>query len=138
MSGVLASCWMMAGADSAHQALTAQDTASIQSAIRGQLFALGADDAATAFELTTPSIRRQMGNAENFLRVIKEDYSPIYHHLVVIFSPPEMLGNSTLQLVRLTDRDSRVWLAIYSMERDDHGGWQIDGCQLIETGSVSI
>jgi hypothetical protein len=114
------------------------DARSIQAAIRGQLHALAQDDAEAAFALSTPSIRSQMGSPENFLRVIKEDYSPMYRHLVVIFSAPENLGDSIIQIVRLTDRESRVWMAIYSMQRDSVGSWKIDGCQLLETDSVSI
>lgn len=114
------------------------DVASIQQAIRGQLHALAEDDAESAFELITPSIRSQMGTPENFLRIIKEEYSPIYRHLVVIFSAPQALGDAIIQIVRLTDRESRVWLAIYNMQRDMTGNWKIDGCQLMETSVVSV
>lgn len=114
------------------------DVALIQAAIRGQLHAFSEDDAEGAFALSTPSIRSQMGSPENFLRVIKEDYSPIYRHLIVIFSAPEILDDTIIQIVRLTDRESRVWLAIYSMQRDPAGGWKIDGCQLLETSNVSV
>lgn len=114
------------------------DARSIQAAVRGQLQALAQDDAESAFALSTPSIRSQMGSPENFLRVIKEEYSPMYRHLIVIFSAPENLGDSIIQIVRLTDRESRVWMAIYSMQRDAVGSWKIDGCQLLETDSVSI
>ena len=127
--------WMAQGmADPVAQA----DVASIQGAILGQLHALSEDDATRAFELSSPSIRSQMGDADNFLRIIKEEYSPIYRHLVVIFSAPELLGDTIIQIVRLTDRENRVWLAIYSMERDTSGSWKIDGCQLLETSSVSV
>lgn len=118
--------------------IPADDAASIQAAIRGQLHAFSEDDAESAFELNTASIRSQMGSAENFLRVIKEEYSPIYRHLVVIFSAPQALGDAIVQIVRLTDRDSRVWLAIYNMERDMTGNWKIDGCQLLQTSVVSV
>ena len=111
---------------------------SIQRAVRLQLHAFSQDDAVRAFELATPSIRSQMGSPENFLRIIKEEFSPIYRNLMVIFSRPEVMGDSTIQIVRLTDSHSRVWLAIYSMERDTAGAWKIDGCQLIETSSVSV
>lgn len=114
------------------------DAASIQAAIRGQLHAFSEDDAESAFELNTPSIRSQMGSPENFLRVIREEYTPIYRHLVVIFSAPQELGDAIIQIVRLTDRESRVWLAVYNMQRDLTGNWKIDGCQLLQTSVVSV
>ena len=118
--------------------LPPDDVAMIQEAIRGQLHALSEDDADSAFELTSPSIRSQMGSPENFLRLIKEEYGPIYRHLVVIFSAPQALGDAIIQIVRLTDRESRVWLAIYNMQRDMTGNWKIDGCQLLQTSVVSV
>jgi len=114
------------------------DVESIRQAVEQQLLALSEDDADEAFALATPSIREQMGSPENFLRVIKEDFSPIYRHLVVLFSQPKHVGDDTIQLVHLTDSQSRVWLAIYSMVRDTAGSWKIDGCQLVETSSVSV
>ena len=118
--------------------LPPDDVAMIQEAIRGQLHALSEDDADSAFELTSASIRSQMGSPENFLRVIKEEYAPIYRHLGVIFSAPQALGDAIIQIVRLTDRESRVWLAIYNMQRDMIGNWKIDGCQLLQTSVVSV
>ncbi len=118
--------------------LPPDDVLMIQEAIRGQLHALSEDDADSAFELTSPSIRSQIGSPENFLRIIKEEYAPIYRHLMVIFSAPQTLGDAIIQIVRLTDRESRVWLAIYNMQRDMTGNWKIDGCQLLQTSVVSV
>lgn len=118
--------------------LPPDDVVLIQEAIRGQLHALSEDDADSAFELSSPSIRSQIGSPENFLRIIKEEYAPIYRHLVVIFSVPQALGEVIIQIVRLTDRESRVWLVIYNMQRDMTGNWKIDGCQLLQTSVVSV
>jgi hypothetical protein len=41
-------------------------------------------------------------------------------------------------MVDLIDENSRVWIAVYRMERDTDGVWKIDGCQLHETGGISI
>jgi hypothetical protein len=128
--------WWTNGAAAA--VLPDDDVEAIQSVVQLQLNALAEDDAAQAFALAAPATRSRIGSADNFLRMIKQDYDPIYRNRRAIFSPPEEIDGSTIQLVRLTDQENRVWVAIYKMVRDDDGSWKIDGCQLLETKSISI
>jgi hypothetical protein len=119
-------------------AISAADEEAIHAVVQSQLDAFAEDDAVSAFELATPATRVQFGNPDNFLLMVKQHYSPIYRNRLALFSGPEVIEGTTIQIVRLTDRDSRVWLAIYKMLRDDDGSWKIDGCQLLETTSISI
>lgn len=114
------------------------DAESIQAVVQLQLRALAEDDAVGAFSLTTSSTRVQIGNPDNFLRMIKEEYAPIYRNRHAIFSPPEVIDGDIIEMVRVTDRDNRVWVALYRMERDIDGSWKIDGCRLLETTSISV
>lgn len=117
--------------------ITAADAMAIHTAVQSQLEALSNDDAASAFELTTSAKRMQIGTPDNFLRLIKEEYDPIYRHLGVIFSTPEVIDGDAIQVVRITGSDSRVWVAIFWMQQEPDRSWKIDGCQLVRTTSVS-
>lgn len=118
--------------------ITAADAMAIHEVVQSQLEALSNDDAAGAFELATPEKRMLLGSPDNFLRLIKEEYNPIYRYQRVIFSRPEVVDGDAAQMVRVTDGYSRVWVAIFWMLQDDNGNWRIDGCQLLETTSVSV
>jgi hypothetical protein len=118
--------------------ITTADAIAIHEVVQSQLEALSNDDAASAFELATPEKRMLIGSPDNFLRIIKEQYNPIYRFQRVIFSKPEVVDGDALQIVRVTDGYSRVWVAVFSMQQGEDNVWRIDGCQLLETTSVSI
>lgn len=132
----LAASWGMSAA--AAEAINSADAQEIRAVVQSQLDAFAADDAEKAFALSTSSTREQLGNPESFLRLIKEQYTPIYRHRFAIFSMPEIIDGNTLQIVRLTDSDNLVWLAIYRVQQEVDGSWKIDGCKLLETTSISI
>ena len=125
-------------ADKAISDVTTSDATEIHAVVQSQLDALARDDAARAFELASPSTRMLLGSADNFLRMIKELYDPFYRHRHAFFSEPEILHGMTIQIVRITDRASQVWLAVFWMQKEENDAWRIDGCELMETGSVSI
>jgi hypothetical protein len=114
------------------------DAIEIHAVVQSQLEALAEDDAESAFQLTTTEKRMQIGSPENFMRLIKAEYDPIYRNLRVIFSPPEVLEGNAIQVVRVIDRGSHVWLAVFWMQQDEDAHWKIDGCHLLETTSISI
>jgi hypothetical protein len=119
-------------------ALTPADKAAVQQTVRLQIDALAQDDADRAFALATPDTRDLLGTPVNFLQMIKQEYEPVYRHQLVLFSPPELIQGQVYQVVHLTDLDSRVWIAIYSVNRDEGGAWKVDGCQLIGTSLVAV
>ena len=118
--------------------ITTADAIAIHETVQTQLDALSNDDAVSAFELATPEKRMLIGSPDNFLRLIKEEYNPIYRYQRVIFSKPEVINGDAIQVVRVTDGNSRVWLAVFWMQQGEDSTWRIDGCQLLETTSVSI
>lgn len=117
--------------------ITTADAIAIREAVEAQIRALSNDDASSAFELATPEKRMQLGSPDNFLRIIKEQYNPIYHYRSVIFSRAEVVEGSPIQIVRLADAEGKVWVAVFWMQQEEDSSWKIDGCQLFETSSVS-
>lgn len=118
--------------------ITTADAIAIHETVQLQLEALSNDDAVGAFELATPEKRLLIGSPDNFLRLIKEEYNPIYRYQGVIFSHPEVIDGAAIQMVRVTDGYSRVWVAVFWMQQGEDSAWRIDGCQLLETTSVSV
>jgi hypothetical protein len=118
--------------------ISAADASAILAAVQSQLDAFADDDAAKAFDLATPATRALLGTPDRFLKLIKDQYPPIYRNRSVQFSTPEMIEGHALIMARLTDRENIVWIAIYEMEQEADGSWKIDGCSLFETTSVSI
>lgn len=124
----------VAGADE----VSAADAQAIQEVVRWQLEAFAADDAERAFGLATSAARNELGSADNFLQLIKDQYPPIYRNRLALFSKPEMIDGHMLVMVRLTDPDNSVWLAIYEVQREADGKWKIDSCNLLETTTISV
>ena len=121
----------------ADDTITTDDEIAIRQAVESQLKAFAQDDAAKAFELATEDTRTRAGTPDNFLRLIREHFNPIYRFTSVIFSRPEMVDGLPVQLVRVADNDGKVWLALFSMQHEADGSWKIDDCRLFETSSVS-
>jgi hypothetical protein len=128
--------WAISGATA--EEVSAADARAIHAVIQAQLDAFATDDAGRAFDLTTTSAREQLGNADDFLQLIKTEYPAIYRHRRALFSAAEKVAGQTFQIVRLTDGDNVVWLAIYQLQREADGSWKIDGCTLVATTSVSV
>ncbi|KRB73580.1 DUF4864 domain-containing protein [Noviherbaspirillum sp. Root189] len=119
-------------------AITTADAIAIHDAVQLQLEALANDDADRAFELASPEKRMLIGSPDRFLRLIKEQYNPIYRYERAIFSSAEVIDGNAIQIVRVTDENSKVWIAVFWMQEGEDSRWKIDGCQLLETTSVSI
>lgn len=115
-----------------------RDAKSIQAVVKSHLKALAEDDAPRAFASATSEAREQLGTPENFLNLIKQEYSPIYHSRQAVFMPAELINGQTIQFVRVTGADNRIWVALFRMERDEDDSWKIAGCELVDTASVSI
>lgn len=118
--------------------LRESEMAQIRSAVQAQIEALTKDDAVKAFDLTTEDTRNRLGSPDNFLKMIKEKYDPVYRHRMALYSSPQIVLGKVYQAVRLTDLDSHVWVAIYLMHKDEEGTWKIDGCQLVQTMTIAV
>lgn len=137
IAGLTAPGWV-GGAAVTDEEISAADAQAIHVAVQAQLDAFAEDDAVGAFQLATTDTQTRIGTPDRFLNLVKKHYNPIYRHQLALFSDPEVIGGETIQVVRLTDRDSRVWLAVYRMQWETDGAWKIDGCQLLETTSTAI
>ena len=125
--------------------LTAIDRQAIEATIRQQLDAFGRDDAERAFAFATPDIQRMFGSSDSFMRMVRENYEPVYRSSGIQFerltpsasSATLPAGVQWIQTVRLTDDEGKVWRALFTMRRQADRGWKVGGCQLVETSALS-
>jgi hypothetical protein len=120
------------------KALQDDDALAIEQVIRAQMAAFAKDDAASAFQLSSPGIQTLFHhNASNFLNSVKEGYQPVYRPGDVFFLKAQQRGERIVQPVKIGTPDGKVWIAYYQMQRQPDKNWRIDGCQLEMTDDVS-
>ncbi len=115
-----------------------EDWKSIRTTVSLQLAAFQRDDATAAYDLASPAVRRQFRSAREFLRMVREDYAPVYRPRAVRFLEPYVVGAQPVQPVELISRDEETLTAFFIMERQPDGSWKVAGCALDDTGTVSV
>jgi hypothetical protein len=65
------------------------------------------------------------------MQMVRGSYPMVVRPAAVTFLAPRRADAQVLQPVQLTDREGRMWLALYSLQPQPDGGWRISGCQVI-------
>jgi hypothetical protein len=125
-----------AGAAPPAEKLTVADRRAIEHTIRMQLDAFGRDDADSAFAIATPDIQRMFGSSDAFMRMVRDNYEPVYRPSSVRFIRVEQSDGRWVQTVQITDENGKVWRALFTMRRQVDKGWKVGGCQLVETSAI--
>lgn len=133
----LAACALCAPANAAQQKLSGADRAAIRAVISRQIEAFRRDDATEAFSLASPGIQGAFGTPENFLRMVRTSYQPVYRPASVTFLDASFIEDEAVQKVQISDKSGAVWLALYPMERQKDGSWKTNGCRLFPLDSIS-
>ena len=138
--GIVALCGTLAGqveTAGAAEKLAAADRRGIEQTIRRQLDAFGRDDADGAFGYATPDIRRMFGSPDNFMRMVRKNYEPVYRAGSVQFIALDSVARQWVQVVQLVDGEGRVWRALFTMKRQPDKTWKVGGCQLVQTSALA-
>ena len=120
----------MAGAATALELSIAEEV-KIRAVVQAQLDALAVDDADRAFSFAAPSIRKMLGNAENFLAMVRSSYPVVHRPASVAFLKPRLQGKEVIQATQMTDAHGEAWLAIYSLQRQPDRSWRISACVVV-------
>ena len=116
-------------------AVAASDASEIRKVIDGQLQAFERDDADAAWKHVAPSLRSKFGDADTFLRMVREGYRPMVRPRSVHYDELEALPTGDLgQWLDVTGPDGQRVKALYLMERQADGTWRTSGCLLFEPG----
>ncbi len=121
----------------AAERITAVDRQAIEQTVRRQLDAFGRDDAAEAFGIATPDIQRRFRSPDNFMKMVRDNYQPVYRPTSITFVRIDLVDGEWVQSVQLADGEGRVWRALFSMKRQPDKSWKVGGCQLVQTSALS-
>jgi hypothetical protein len=102
----------------------------IKKVIDDQRAALTAGDAARAFAEASPGIRARFGTPENFLAMVRTAYEALVAARYTEFLEGAVIEGRVIQPLRLIAPDNTVRVALYTMEKQNDGGWKIAGCVL--------
>ncbi len=118
-------------------AVNAADRQAIEKVIREQLEAFGRDDARRAFAYASPDIQRMFRTADDFMRMVQDNYQPVYRAGSVRFIRLDAIDGLWVQTVQLVDDEGHVWRALFTMKRQPDRTWKVGGCQLVSTNAVT-
>lgn len=98
--------------------------------IDDQIASFGRDDAAGAWKHVAPTLQRQFGTAENFLRVVREGYAPVYRPRAYAFREVAVWRGEPAIWLDVTGPDGASYRALYLLEAQADGSWRTAGCLL--------
>ena len=138
VAAVLVCALPAAASSQAPPELAAADRAAIRSVIERQLAAFQRDDAVAAFAYASPTIREIFRTPENFLRMVRRGYPPVYRPRQVEFRELVDVQGEPVQRVLLVGPDGVPMIALYVMQRQVDGAWKINGCYLVPAGDKAV
>lgn len=118
------------------QALDRDAVGAMERVIDAQLDAFARDDDKEAFSFASPGIQARFGTAATFAQMVREQYAVVYRPASRRFLRPVVEEGTVIFPVQLSDRDGRVWVALYTMQRVA-GDWRIAGCQLVPAAATA-
>ncbi|MEO5733379.1 MAG: DUF4864 domain-containing protein [Rubrivivax sp.] len=118
-------------AQAPHPVLPASDAQAVRATVEAQLAAMAADDSERAFGYASPALRRQFGDAQRFMALVRQAYPMVIRPAAAVFFVPLVDGAGVLQQVQLRDADGQLWLASYRLARQPDGIWRIEGCSVV-------
>ena len=120
------------------ESLSPQDEADFRAVITEQITAFKADDVARAYSHAAPMIRQVFPDPDRFMAMVKQGYQPVYRPQSYSFGKAGFSASGRpIQRVTIVGPDGLNYEAIYTMERQPDGTWQINGCALVKAKDVS-
>jgi uncharacterized protein DUF4864 len=114
----------------------ADDVAAAQNVIRAQEQAFGRNDAAAAYSHAAPEIKQLFPEADIFMQMVQQAYTPVYHHKSFEFGEARSAGGRIAQRVHIVDDNGEAWEAMYTLEQQSDGSLKITGCSLLKAGQA--
>lgn len=109
--------------------LPQRDWDAIRKVIRDQLAALRRGDGVHAFAYATPALQRQFGDADGFMRMVRDGYGALLAARYTEFLEGAVIDGETIQPLRIVLPDNTVLVALYKMQREG-AAWRIAACVL--------
>lgn len=133
--GAAMACWNGA---TTIDGITTADALAIRAAVQSRLEALSNDDAARAFAPAMAEQHASTGNPGKSPNRARQPYNPLHRYRRALFAEPRISAGKAIQMARITDEASHVWVAIFRLRQEQGKYWKIDACQLLRTDIVAI
>ncbi|CCV14086.1 DUF4864 domain-containing protein [Mesorhizobium sp. STM 4661] len=109
-----------------------------QATIDGQLKAFMADDGAAAYSFAAPNVKRIFPTVDTFMNMVANGYAPVRKPRTYSFGKvQEMSPTSIIQQVLIVGPDGKDYEAVYTLEQQPDGTFQITGCSLRASNALS-
>ena len=124
--------------------LAALDARDVYKVVEAQLDAVAADEAEPAFSSVSASIRAQLGDAANFMAMLRSGYPMVLRPVAVSFLRPradhgaKRAKVAARQKVLLRDREGALWTATHLFEQQAGTGRRIGGCVAVAGSGKSL
>ena len=109
-----------------------------QAVIDGQLKALIANDGAKAYSFAAPNVKQIFPTVDAFMNMVTNGYAPVRQPKSYSFGKVEQTGpGSIIQQVLIVGPDGKDYEAVYTLQQQPDGSFQITGCSLRSSNSLS-
>ncbi|GIL01575.1 MAG: hypothetical protein BroJett030_14740 [Alphaproteobacteria bacterium] len=112
------------------QNIAEADARAVQSVIDSQIGAFRAGDDQKAYSFAAPGIKAVFPTVERFMAMVKGGYQPVYDPQSYRFGRNLLVGDQVHQEVIITDRQGKLWQAVYTLSQQKDGSWKITGVKL--------
>ena len=114
------------------------DIKAAQKVIDSQLKAFIANDGAAAYSFAAPNVKRIFPTVETFMSMVTNGYPPVRKPQNYSFGKVQQTGpTSIVQQVLIVGPDGKDYEAVYTLEQQPDGSFQITGCSLRASNSLS-
>ena len=114
------------------------DIKAAQKVIDSQLKAFIANDGAAAYSFAAPNVKRIFPTVETFMSMVTNGYPPVRKPQTYSFGKVEETSpTSIVQQVLIVGPDGKDYEAVYTLEQQPDGSFQITGCSLRASNSLS-
>jgi hypothetical protein len=109
-----------------------------QTVIDSQLKAFIANDGAAAYSFAAPNVKRIFPTVDTFMNMVTNGYPPVRKPQTYSFGKVQETGpTSIIQQVLIVGPDGKDYEAVYTLEQQPDGSFQITGCSLRASNSLS-
>ncbi|MGE0499756.1 MAG: DUF4864 domain-containing protein [Rhizobiaceae bacterium] len=109
-----------------------------QDIIQRQLEAFLADDGTLAYSYAAPNVKQIFPTVDSFMSMVTNGYKPVHRPQNYAFGKfQETDASSIVQQVLIVGPDGKDYEAVYTLQRQPDGSWQITGCSLRASSSLS-
>lgn len=112
------------------QVVTDEIETATQAVIADQISAFQDGDYDRAFSHAAPTIKQIFKNTDNFIRMVRGGYQPLYDPDNYIFGRNFNLDGTIHQELIATDQKGKQWQAVYTLKQMPDGSWKITGVKI--------